>query len=249
MATTKYIHTERVHNLDAPSIVVPLLMKLFHPDSVVDIGCGTGNFLKVFKEEGIPVVKGYDGAWVNRDLLKKNGIENNEFEEADFERFKDAPQKYDLALCLEVAEHLKPEAADQFIRALTTYSDVIVFSAAIPSQGGQNHLNEQWPSYWGAIFEQQGFRMYDIVRSMVWNNSGVNYWYKQNAFVYIKHDSTLFSNQFEAVDTATYKNIIHPDIYLYKAQLLERILEGRYTFKGYMKMLLKYFRNHFRKVS
>ena len=247
MNQKKYIHTERVHNLNAPSIIVPLLIKLFYPKSIVDIGCGTGNFLKIFKDEGVPLVKGYDGKWVNRDLLEKNGIDKVEFEEADFEHFKNSAQKYDLALCLEVAEHLRQEAADQFIRALTTYSDIIVFSAAIPSQGGQNHLNEQWPTYWASIFKKYDFNMYDIVRPMVWNNSGVSYWYKQNAFVYIRNNTDLKSSHFQPVDLSQYNNVIHPDIFLYKSQLLDRILEGRFTFKGYVKMLLKFFMNRFRK--
>lgn len=244
MSKSKYIHTERVHNLGAPSIVVPILADLFSPTSVVDIGCGTGNFLKVFRDSGVQTVKGLDGKWANRDLLFKH-IRENEFEEIDLEQFSDSKIKYDLAICLEVAEHLKPEAAGQFIKALCTYSDIIVFSAAVPDQGGQNHLNEQWPTYWGRLFEKHGFKMYDILRPLIWNNPGVSYWYKQNVFVYMRTTTAAAERGYEAIDIEKFMNTIHPDIFQYKSQMLERILEGRFTFKGYVKMFLKYLKNIF----
>ena len=117
MSKSKYVQTERVHNLRAPSIVVPILVDLFSPTSVVDIGCGTGNFLKIFSDNGIQTIKGLDGKWANRELLFKH-IYENEFEEIDLEQFSDSQIKYELAICLEVAEHLKPAAAGQFIKSL-----------------------------------------------------------------------------------------------------------------------------------
>lgn len=239
---SKYVHTERVHNLGAPSIVVPILIELFSPKSVVDIGCGTGNFLKLFRDHGIETVKGLDGKWANRELLFKH-IRENEFEEIDLEQFSASKTKYDLAICLEVAEHLRPDAADQFIAAICTYSDVVVFSAAVPDQGGQNHLNEQWPSYWGKLFEKHGFKMYDLLRPLIWNNPGVSYWYKQNMFVYTRSNTIAAKIGLEAIDTEDFMNSIHPDIFQYKSQMLERILDGKFTFKGYVKMFLKYLKN------
>ena len=55
-------------------------------------------------------------------------------------------RRFDLALSLEVAEHLPPECGSEFVQTLTDLSSVILFSAAIPFQGGTDHLNEQWPS-------------------------------------------------------------------------------------------------------
>jgi SAM-dependent methyltransferase len=236
---SKYIHTERVHNLGSPSIVVPILIELFSPESVIDVGCGTGNFLKIFRDNGIQILKGLDGKWANRELLFKH-IHEDEFEEIDLENFSNSKKRYDLAICLEVAEHLKPEAASQFIKALCTYSDTIVFSAAVPDQGGQNHLNEQWPTYWGKLFEQQGFKMYDPLRPLIWNNPSVSYWYKQNVFAYMRNNTVAGENEFKAIDTTNFMNAIHPDIFQYKSQMLERILQGKFTFKGYVKMFLKY---------
>jgi len=150
-----------------------------------------------------------------------------------------------MALCLEVAEHLQGSSAENFIKVLTTYSDVIVFSAAIPDQGGFNHINEQWPSYWENIFSKYQFRKYDIIRPLIWNDPSIQFWYRQNMFVYINQNSTLILN--DKVNTEFYtERLIHPDLYRYKSQFLDRILEGNHTFKGYLKMLFKYFRNKFR---
>jgi SAM-dependent methyltransferase len=180
----KYKHEERFHNLSAPTVIVPLLIDLFKPGSVIDIGCGTGTFLKVFKQYGVKNIKGIDGKWVNKQLLHQN-IDDVDFLEADLESLEPLGEKFDIALCLEVAEHLSENSAENFIDTLTHFSDVIVFSAAVPDQGGQNHLNEQWPAYWEKFFVSRGFLMYDIIRSKIWEENSVDFWYKQNTFVFI----------------------------------------------------------------
>jgi SAM-dependent methyltransferase len=241
MAITKYIHSEQIHQLHSPSILVPILISFFSPKSVIDIGCGTGNFLRAFKDNGISEIKGLDGSWVNKNILFKN-IEPVEFDTADLEKLTHSERKYDLALCLEVAEHLSFEAADDFISAICTYSDIIIFSAAIPGQGGQNHINEQWPTYWKQKFNKNQYVLHDMVRPAIWDLSEVDYWYKQNLLVFIKSDLSDNYQNPNINRNLIIQNIVHPDIFLYKAQLLDTILEGRYTFKGYMKMMLKYFR-------
>ena len=241
MTSSKYIHSEQVHSIGSPSVVVPILISLFSPSSVIDIGCGTGNFLHIFKEKGVQDIKGLDGNWVNRELLFKN-IDQNEFEVADLEQLVDSKRKYDLAICLEVAEHLSGESADHFIKAICSYSDIVVFSAAIPGQGGQNHINEQWPTYWINKFTDNNYELHDLIRPKIWHQSEIDYWYKQNMLVFINHN--LVANQSDLTNTKNtiFQNVVHPDIFLYKAQYLDMILEGRFTFRGYIKMLLKYFR-------
>ncbi len=68
----KYKHSEVIHNLSAPNQIVPLLMEICNPKSVIDVGCGVGTFLSVFKKHGVNDVLGIDGSWTNRELLAKH---------------------------------------------------------------------------------------------------------------------------------------------------------------------------------
>jgi len=63
-----------------------------------------------------------------------------------------------------------------------------LFSAAVPGQGGTEHVNEQWPEYWHDKFANYGFLKLDIIRKEIWLNPSVKYWYRQNTFVYTKKD-------------------------------------------------------------
>src|SRR5438270_9981863 len=51
-------------------VIVPLVMELAQPRSVVDVGCGTGEWLAVFRENGIKDTWGVDGTYINKKLLK-----------------------------------------------------------------------------------------------------------------------------------------------------------------------------------
>ena len=240
----KYVHDESVHNLQAPKQIVPLLMKLFHPNSVIDVGCGLGTFLHVFKEYGVKKIHGIDGAWTNRDLLSKY-IPLDVFEEVNLEKKYRNNEKFDLAVCLEVAEHLKQECASIIVDTLTSLSDIIVFSAAVPFQGGVNHINEQWPSYWEELFNKHNYQMFDIIRPMIWDNSNIFYWYKQNMFVFAKKDLAISLNSNSANNiTASPKQMIHPELYERKCDLLnfyknkvDLAYEGRLPIRDYFTML------------
>src|SRR5262249_16044265 len=150
------------------------------PKSVVDVGCGIGTFLNVFLENGVNDVLGIDGAWVDRGQLY---IDEKYFVEADLEQPLKPGRKFDLAICLEVAEHLRPESADAFVEWLCSLSDTIVFSAAIPGQGGDNHLNEQPFEYWQNKFAVHDFHFYDVFRNRYWQNDEIDCWYRQNMFL------------------------------------------------------------------
>lgn len=205
----KYVHDDVVHNLVSPRIIVPFIMQLLSPSSVVDVGCGTGTFLKVFKDCGVSKVLGIDGSWVKPDQLH---INENEFIEADLEKPVRLEEKFDLVLCLEVAEHLSPNSADIIVESLVSLGKVIVFSAAITLQGGQNHINEQPISYWQAIFNKHDYHFYDVFRKEFWNNKQVDWWYKQNMFL-VMHKSAIAAPSFEdkKVDDEVLLQI-HPDL-------------------------------------
>ena len=181
----KYKHSAKLHNLESPRAVIPVITSLLKPKSIVDFGCGLGSWLRVFKDSGIDKILGLDGYWVDRTKIETSVIDN--FKEVDLEKEIKLKEKFDLAISLEVAEHLHNESADIFIENLTNASDIIVFSAAVPMQGGQNHINEQPLTYWVNLFDKYNYKFYDIIRGRIWNMDNVFWWYKQNMVVFSKN--------------------------------------------------------------
>jgi len=235
MKNEKYIHTAKMHNITAPRIIVDLCMELLKPKSVVDFGCGLGTFLKAFKDKGVTDVLGMDGSWVNKTMLKEF-LTENEFEEKDLEQAISLNKKYDLSVSLEVAEHLHENAADTFVKNLTDSSDMVLFSAAIPSQGGQNHINEQWFDYWLLKFQKQGFEVLDVFREKLWNEAEVNWWYKQNIFLLVKKENI---DTLGIKSNTNIQNIIHPEHYIEKVNAHRDFRLGKGRTKMYFKLLVK----------
>ncbi len=215
-----YIHDQSVHNLSAPREVVPLIMELLQPKSVLDVGCGIGTWLKAFDESGITDYLGVDGEYVNRSMLK---IPEDKFRPYDLQNSFSIGRKYDLVISLEVAEHLSESYADVFVQTLVGHGDFILFSAAIPGQDGQNHLNEQWPEYWEKKFLKHGFYFHDVIRPLIWSNELVDFWYRQNIFL-VKKDK-LVKRPFLTL------SVVHPQLYQLKLrnekEYSESLLEGR----------------------
>ena len=203
----KYIHDEYTHNFSAPEEIVPFIIELLQPKSVVDIGCGIGTWLNVFKKYSIQTVLGIDGSFVDRNLLK---IQENSFIEKDLEESFVLENKFDLALSLEVAEHISFEKADVFIGSICNSSDVVIFSAAIPNQGGQNHINEQPPLYWIRKFESRGYKMFDVIRPLFWDNEKVDWWYKQNILVFSKNSN--LNQRLDSLDSFYGAHLVHPNV-------------------------------------
>ena len=117
-----YRHIEKAA-LTSAQVIVPYLIESYSPNSVVDIGCGRGAWLSSFAENGVKRYRGFDGQWVDKKELL---IPVDRFTQANLETFK-APKwvetnKFDLAISLEVAEHLPWQSAKNFIKQLTTFS-------------------------------------------------------------------------------------------------------------------------------
>jgi SAM-dependent methyltransferase len=161
--------------------IVPLVLDLIQPRSVIDIGCGTGTWLAVFVRHRITDYLGVD-AFTPAGLLE---IPLDRFVEADLTQPLALGRSFDLAVSLEVAEHLPDSAAKTFIDSLTGLAPAVLFSAAIPGQGGTGHLNEQWLEYWSRLFADNGFGPIDAVRPRIWNNQRVEVWYAQNIILYV----------------------------------------------------------------
>jgi SAM-dependent methyltransferase len=164
--------------------VLPLVFEITKAKSVVDIGCGTGHWLAIAREFGAQEILGVDGEWARSQLV----IPPESFLAHDLSQPLKLPRRFDLVLSLEVAEHLPASAAADFVRSLCDACDVVVFSAAIPGQGGRKHLNEQWPAYWADRFAQHGFDCYDTLRPKIWNNPRIAWYYAQNVLIFSRTD-------------------------------------------------------------
>lgn len=215
--------------LNSARAIVPIVLDLINPQSVVDWGCGIGTWLSVFKKSGIQDVCGYDGQWVENvnNYFEKDGFTPLDFSNISYKIKLD--RKYDLAICLEVAEHLSEEKAFDFIKMITGSSDVVLFSAAIPFQGGTDHVNEQWPEYWASLFKQNGFVVFDCIRKEIWNNKTVKWWYAQNIFLYVRKTKIVNYSLLNKVqdNNLNQLSIVHPNLYQkysnYKIASLRRI--------------------------
>lgn len=236
--TKSFIYSPEIYNTQSAEQVVPFLIELCEPQSVVDVGCGLGTWLYVFEKQGVGNILGLDNAKTNlNDLLikKEQFIAHNLSEKITLN------QKFDLALCLEVAEHLPENKADIFINSLVNLSDIIVFSAAIPKQGGQGHLNEQWHTYWQEKFEKYNFQFYDILRPVFWQNEKVDWWYKQNMFLVIKESDTNENLKLKIKHLPTFNNqqLVHYQLFAEVSTYLETIKSGKLGIRKTANLLWK----------
>lgn len=229
----KYKHYQSVHNDKNPNIIVPEIIKLLNPKSVVDIGCGIGTFLNAFKRFGVEDVLGVDGKWVDENQLHVN-INPSEFMEWDLENKLSLSKKYDLVVSLEVAEHLSSESANIFVQSLVNSGNLILFSAAIPYQGGLNHINEQWLTYWEEKFLKYDFVIHDIIRPMFWDNPEIFVWYKQNMVLIAPREFKIDID----LKSLSMRNIVHPEIYEDRQKNLMDIVKGRKKTLTYLKYLI-----------
>ncbi|MEO0623534.1 MAG: methyltransferase domain-containing protein [Pseudomonadota bacterium] len=155
------------------------------PGSVLDVGCGRGLWLSVWQAAGVSDVTGVDGDYVERSRL---AIPEAQFVAADLTEPVDLGRRFDVVQSLEVAEHLPPEASDRFVETLVRHGDIIVFSAAVPGQGGENHINEQPIETWRARFASHGYDAFDAVRPRLRSKAEVEPWYRFNTLIYANPD-------------------------------------------------------------
>jgi SAM-dependent methyltransferase len=186
-----------------------VLLEAIVPHSVADIGCGIGGWLAVFLEHGIEDILGIDGAYVNRDELV---IPREAFLAHDLNQPLVLDRWFDLALCLEVGEHLDARSSATLVASLTALAPVVVFSAAIPGQSGVGHVTLRWPDYWTALFGAQSFRPVDFVRPRIWDDAEVEPWYRQNIVVYA-HERAYARLTELAVPFPPAATLIHREIY------------------------------------
>ena len=213
--------------------IVSVLLDIFLDiSSVLDIGCGTGTFLSIFEQRGINDVLGVEGPWVKDEYLEINGAKLIRVNLV--KQFPVINRKFDIALCLEVGEHLPETFSRSLVDFLCEKSDLVLFSAAIPHQGGEGHINEQWQSYWVELFMINGFELNDCIRPIIWDDNEIMYWYRQNMLIFEKRrgggDNSTLRNVSHLI------NLVHPQSYLKKiskpTSLQSRLLRKLLLFLG-----------------
>ena len=209
--------------LHSAQVIVPLVMELLQPNTVIDVGCGLGTWLSVFKEQGVEDILGIDGDYVDRENLQ---IPQENFLAADLKKPLNLNRQWDLVMSLEVAEHLPDASAEIFVNSLAKLGKVILFSAAIPFQEGEHHINEQWQDYWVKHFQNIGYLPIDCIRRKVWQNPHVAYWYAQNILIFAEREylenHQLLKQEFTNIGTSQLA-IVHPKKYL---QMVEKYREA-----------------------
>lgn len=213
--SVEFFKTRHEGALRSARAVLSNLFLQYKPASMLDIGCGTGSWLCAAQELGVTGIQGIDGAYVPRNLLD---IPEAAFQSQDLEARIDENRHFDLASCLEVAEHLTEARADSLVDDLCRLGQVILFSCAIPAQGGTNHINERFPSYWIPKFNRHGFHCYDFIRPAIWSNKEVNICYRQNVLVFSK-DMT-FPNPVTNPEMA---DLVHPGMWMIKRSQINKL--------------------------
>jgi len=227
--------------------VKPYIPKIHN---VIDIGCGVGTWLKAWKEiggGGIDIF-GIDGNNVDETLfyipkqsyaqvdLTKNYKQISKSIEKKFKM-----KKFDLVESLEVAEHFDEKYAENFIQLLTSLGDIVLFSAAIPYQGGTHHVNEQPPYYWAKLFNQFDFVCFDIHPSF-WDDDEIAFWYRQNTLLYVHKDK---ANLF---DKAGLKPVSKP-LHLVRPEYIKIYCENFKKFHTlYERRTFRYYWRHPKKI-
>lgn len=174
----------------AAEIIVPIVLEAVgHCNSVVDVGGGTGAWLSVFLRHGVGKVALFEVQEVSAQLL----IDPAYYQPVDLNQTMPSlsRQRFDLALCLECAEHLHPSRSTPLVATLTSCTDVVLFSAAIPGQPGNGHINLQFPSYWRQLFANHGFIRHDVIRPLIITRQDIPYWYRQNLYVFSRPSFSL----------------------------------------------------------
>ncbi len=190
------------------TVLVPILCDWFAPRTVIDAGCGEGWFGRAFADRGRQVV-GLDSAI--EQASEETFANGGNLRLAQHDLTQDAPLgQADLTLCLEVGEHLPEDAAAVLVKSLCASAPIVVFSGALPGQGGHLHVNEQWPTYWADLFAVYDYVFSDDLRWLIWENEGLAPWYRNNIFV-IGERETLDGAGRSWRDRPL--NVVHPDIH------------------------------------
>ena len=207
---SEWFESRKERARSSAQVVLPIVLELVHASSVVDVGCGTGSWLAVAEELGVADGIGIDAEHIDRALLE---IPDDRFVTQDLRTRQAFGRTFDLALCLEVGEHLPARSAVTLVETLVALAPAVLFSAAVPGQGGTSHVNEQWPEYWAALFARHGYSAYDVVRARVWRDDRVGYFYAQNSLLYVRASQPAMYPRLPEPLREPPLALVHPKLY------------------------------------
>lgn len=182
-------YVKQLDNASLPSsrIIAKSIIENFKPQSVADVGCGTGALLFSLTELGVNRTFGLEYSDWGLKWCKNRSLNVKQFDLRKEKMVK--YDRFDLVCSLEVGEHLPDTLADVYVNAIVALGDIVLFSAAIPGQGGTNHINEQPNSYWITKFAAAGF-IHDATLSMLlrseWSKTDIAWYYAKNVMVFRK---------------------------------------------------------------
>lgn len=208
--TVEFYKRQSHASAQAARLILPLVLPLIKPHAVVDVGGGTGGWANACRDMGVKSIMVLDGPYVPEEFRL---VPPECFHEVDLLQPLPAHLRGDLAICLEVAEHLPASRADGFVSDLTRLADAVLFSAAIPGQGGANHLNEQWPDYWVRRFQANGHDCFDMLRMQIWKEPRIPFWYRQNAILFVRVGSPAYQSVQQVASPTDANPLVHPELY------------------------------------
>ena len=171
------------------------------PATVIDVGCGAGAWVREFLKAGIDAA-GWDGSWAEPHLM----IPRERFTARDLTETWPRDRRFDMAVTIEVAEHLPPTRGPGFVSDLCAISDAVLFSASVPRQRGTHHVNLRWQPYWVDLFTQEGYGVIDCIRPAVWDRAPPVGWpLAQQCFLFVRGREPR---------VAMPLNVVHPDSWL-----------------------------------
>lgn len=176
-------------------------------ESVIDIGAGVGAWSRAAIELNKSVLS-IDGSWVKNIPAK---FEELNYSYQNLNESITSNHIYDLAICLEVAEHLSPSRSLSLVSDLCSLAPIVMFGAALPRQGGAGHINCRPHSFWINLFEKNDYKVYDFFRPRFWYDGKVGPWYAQNTYLFVKNEiASVFSN----FPTPSLVDVYHPKVVL-----------------------------------
>lgn len=210
-------------SLASARAVVPLVQTHLRPLSLLDVGCGVGTWVTAWLDAGIRDAHGIDGEYVTDDRLL---FDARHFHRIDITQPFRLERDFDMVQCLEVAEHLPREASSTLVGNLAAHAPMVLFSAAPPGQGGENHINEQPPGFWRDLFREHGYELFDFFRQRLADRRAIEPWYRYNMLLFVRRDAI---DSLPAVIKAAYVphdqpvSDVSPSVYRARKWVLSRL--------------------------
>lgn len=177
------------HVFDRPlSQEIIAFMKENYLNSVLDLGCGEGSYLRAFTEAGIRCI-GLDGNPHTEELTGGLGCKvelHKPIRYAVSKLDSRLISEFDLVLSLEVGEHIPEEYEQIFLdNVVKPASAWIILSWAIPGQGGAGHVNCKSNA---DIIREMGNRKYicNWVNTLRFRKAAELPWFKNTLMVFQK---------------------------------------------------------------